>query len=297
MSPLVYNFPDGSFEQVPPTDPRARRFRAAVNVDDAIQWINDRPAGQPWMATVSFCLGPHPAHAAAGRTRRSRATWRAATSTAPMSTAQRGAVEPDDRVDRRRGRPPAGGDRPGPAGPATSGLVYSPRRTDTMVIVVGDNGSLGSTVKPPFDGSRAKGTAYQTGVWVPLIVAGPLVNGPDRVVSHMVNIADLYALFGEIAGIEDVRRAVPRPIDAAPMLPYLVNPEPGSDPRVELHPGRHQPAGERRRQRSLHHQLLLHADSRHEERLRGQRRHLVGRRPRRAGDQGVPPRASRTAAR
>ena len=39
---------------------------------------------------------------------------------------------------------------------------------------------------------------------MPLIVAGPLVNGPDRVVSHMVNIADLYALFGEIAGIEDV---------------------------------------------------------------------------------------------
>jgi hypothetical protein len=93
-----------------------------------------------------------------------------------------------------------------------------------MVIVLGDNGSLGSTVKPPFDTSRAKGTAYQTGVWVPLLVAGPLVENPDRVVSHMVNIADLYALFGEIAGIEDVQRAVPRPIDAASMLPYLRNP-------------------------------------------------------------------------
>jgi hypothetical protein len=40
----------------------------------------------------------------------------------------------------------------------------------------------------------------------------------------MVNIADLYALFGEIAGIEDVQKAVPRPIDAAPLLPYLTNP-------------------------------------------------------------------------
>ena len=61
-------------------------------------------------------------------------------------------------------------------------MIYDPKQTDTMVILVGDNGTLGTTVKPPFDPQRAKGTAYQTGVWVPLIVAGPLVNEaqPDR---------------------------------------------------------------------------------------------------------------------
>jgi hypothetical protein len=66
---------------------------------------------------------------------------------------------------------------------------------------------------------------YQTGVWVPLIVAGPLVNSPDREVTAMVNVADLFALFGEIAGI-DVRQAVPKShaLDAVPMLPYLTNP-------------------------------------------------------------------------
>jgi hypothetical protein len=56
-------------------------------------------------------------------------------------------------------------------------LVYRPDATDTMVIILGDNGSLGSTVKVPFNPERAKGTAYQTGVWVPLIVSGPLVEG------------------------------------------------------------------------------------------------------------------------
>jgi hypothetical protein len=40
----------------------------------------------------------------------------------------------------------------------------------------------------------------------------------------MVNVADLYALFGEIARI-DVRRAVPRTIDSVPLLPYLTNPD------------------------------------------------------------------------
>src|SRR5699024_8900762 len=61
-------------------------------------------------------------------------------------------------------------------------LVYQPD-SNTVVIIVGDNGSLPQTVKLPFDPSRAKGSAYQTGVWVPLIVAGPQVIAPDRSVN------------------------------------------------------------------------------------------------------------------
>jgi hypothetical protein len=45
----------------------------------------------------------------------------------------------------------------------------------------------------------------------------------------MVNVADLFELFGEIAGV-DVRRAVPKShiLDSAPMLPYLTNPNQAS---------------------------------------------------------------------
>jgi hypothetical protein len=71
-------------------------------------------------------------------------------------------------------------------------------------------------------------------VWVPLVVAGPLVERPGRDVEHMVNVTDLYSLFGEIAGIEDVRAAVPRPIDAQPMLPYLREPDHGSIRRTNF---------------------------------------------------------------
>src|SRR5262249_6334218 len=103
-------------------------------------------------------------------------------------------------------------------------VKYKPEQTDTMIVLVGDNGTLGFTVKLPFDSGRAKGTAYQTGVWVPLLVAGPLVKQANREVAEMVNIADLFALFGEIADI-DVRKAVPRTIDAEPMLAYLTDPK------------------------------------------------------------------------
>jgi len=223
VSPLVYNYPDGSVEQVPATDVRARRFRAAVVVDEAIKWINDRPPGRPWMATVSFAsahtpLMQPPVHE--GQPGNAQSSDLDCSQAAPQRVLANLMIESlDTEVGRllvktglaRRGR--------------SGRLSYQPRRTDTMVIIVGDNGSLGGTVKQPFDGSRAKGTAYQTGVWVPLIVAGPLVKSPDRAVSHMVNIADLYALFGEIAGIEDVQQAVPRPIDAAPMLAYIIDPQ------------------------------------------------------------------------
>ena len=221
VSPLIINREDGTVETVPYTDIRARTFRGSVPVDEAIEWITRQPADTPWMATVTFAsvhtplMQPPPALLASGA---------AATSGLDCANvvAQRIlANQMLEAVDTEIGRllVATGLARRNPLG----GLDYAPGDTNTMVIIVGDNGSLGSTVKAPFDTGRAKGTAYQTGVWVPLIVAGPLVNQPDREVKHMVNIADLYQLFGEIAGI-DVPASVPRPVDSAALLPYLVNP-------------------------------------------------------------------------
>jgi hypothetical protein len=149
VSSLVYNYPDGSVEQVPPTDIRARRFRATVAIDEAIKWINNRPDGRPWMATVSFASDHTPLMQP------------------PVNEAQSGNVESSnldcsngvvqrelanlmiESLDTELGRllVETGLARRGKDGR----LIYRPRRTDTMVIVLGDNGSLGSTVKPPFD--------------------------------------------------------------------------------------------------------------------------------------------------
>jgi hypothetical protein len=104
-------------------------------------------------------------------------------------------------------------------------LEYDPGASNTMVVIIGDNGTYAQSVKAPFDIQHAKGFVNQTGVWVPLIVSGPLVNSPDRDVQNMVNVADLFELFGEIAGL-DVREFVPksRILDSVSMLPYLTNP-------------------------------------------------------------------------
>lgn len=95
---------------------------------------------------------------------------------------------------------------------------------NTMVVIVGDNGSFGTTVRVEdgFSAGRSKATVYQTGVWVPLIVAGPLVTAPGRSVDDLVNVVDLFNLFGAIAGV-NVDAVVPtnHTLDAKPMLPYL----------------------------------------------------------------------------
>jgi len=221
VSPLVINREDGSVEQVPPTDARARRFRAAAAVDDAIDWIKGRAANQPWMATVSFASAHTPVMQPPADELLPENVASSALDCGNV-VAQRALTNlMIESIDTEISRLliAIGLARRGPDGT----LIYDPATTNTMVIVLGDNGSLGNAVKLPFNPQRAKGTAYQTGVWVPLIISGPLVASPGRAVTHMVNIADLFELFGEIAGL-DVHQVVPRPLDSVAVLPYLVNP-------------------------------------------------------------------------
>ena len=114
------------------------------------------------------------------------------------------------------------------------GVLGPDRRTlesldlkDTVIAIIGDNGSQGPAVRiaDGFEAARAKTTVYQTGVWVPLIVAGPVVASPGRDVDALVNAADLFQLFGDIAGVK-VAEIVPpsRPLDSQPVLPYLTTP-------------------------------------------------------------------------
>jgi len=51
-----------------------------------------------------------------------------------------------------------------------------------------------------------------------------MVNQPKRSVEAMINIADVYQLAGEVAGVDVHKAASPRTVDAQSMLPYLKQP-------------------------------------------------------------------------
>jgi hypothetical protein len=225
VSPLVI-IDNGSVEEVPLTDARARGYRTRIETDAAINWINSRSSNKPWMATVSYSAAHTP--------------WQQ-----PPKSLLAGHVGPLDHLtcsgaaiqtraiqdrmtealDTEFGRllVETGIATRNPDG----SLNYDPKASNTIIAIVGDNGSLASAVKRPFDFTRAKGTAYQTGVWDPLIIAGPQVVQPNREVDHMVNTVDLFQFFGELAGL-DVHKEVPRTVDSVGILPYLTDPGQGS---------------------------------------------------------------------
>jgi arylsulfatase A-like enzyme len=217
VSPLVIAGAAGVVTP-PNSDPRARGYRSRIETDAAIAWIKTRPSDRPWMATVSYSAAHTPYQQPPGSLVEGGGgdTLGCTDFGAQRDLSNKMTEAMDTEMGRLLVETGLATRR------ADGSLAYDPKAANTVIVIVGDNGTFPSVVKSPFDMTRAKATAYQTGVWVPLVVAGPVVAQPNRDVAHMVNIVDVFSLFGELAGI-DVPGSVPRTIDAAPLLPYLTN--------------------------------------------------------------------------
>jgi arylsulfatase A-like enzyme len=97
---------------------------------------------------------------------------------------------------------------------------------DTWVVFVADNGTPPAAADPPLEPiGRIKGSCFEGGIKVPLIVAGPGVAAPGRVRSDLVSVVDLFPTIGDMMGV-DVRAAVPadRPFDGISFIRSLRQP-------------------------------------------------------------------------
>lgn len=223
VSQKVINQGQGKPARVTPvSDPAGRGYRTTLETNFAINWIKAQPKSTPWMATVAFASAHTPYQPAPSSLVYSTATTlgHSCKDTGVESRAlMTGMIES---LDKELGRllVETGIARRNPDG----SIVYDPGKSNTVIVVVADNGSYALNVRAPFDPANSKGTVYQTGVWVPLIVSGPMVVSPGREEESMVNIVDLFSLFGDVAGL-NVRSQVPstHALDAHPIYPYLVN--------------------------------------------------------------------------
>jgi arylsulfatase A-like enzyme len=92
----------------------------------------------------------------------------------------------------------------------------------THVVFVGDNGTEWAVTEPPFVRDHGKGTPYEGGVNVPLIIAGPAVRSPGREEEALVSAVDLFASVLELGGVDPATALDPRrPIDSVSLVPYL----------------------------------------------------------------------------
>jgi arylsulfatase A-like enzyme len=202
----------------------SRAYAPTQEVDAALAWLPRQPPGKPWMLTLSFATDhtpyqPPPRNLVPSSVYASRLDCSAGETQRILSN------EMIEAMDQEIGRFLVQAGLARRTGPGT--IEYHPRDSNTMIVLVTDNGSFLADVKAPFDPLRSKGTPYQAGVWVEMLAAGPLVHEQmiGREVDHQVNIADLFQLFAEIAGV-DVRSVVPEShtLDAQSVLPYLTNP-------------------------------------------------------------------------
>lgn len=91
------------------------------------------------------------------------------------------------------------------------------RDPDAWVVFVGDNGSARDLCEPPFAALHAKGTLYEGGVNVPLLVRGPGVP-PSSECAALVSTTDLFGTLTELAS----RPAASE--DSVSFVPCLANP-------------------------------------------------------------------------
>ena len=93
---------------------------------------------------------------------------------------------------------------------------------NTVIIFLGDNGSHRNVIQAPFSENRSKGTLYQGGVHVPMIVSGPLVSRFGERDENLIGTADLFATIAEMTGIE-----LSQYEDSFSFLPLLSSPGQG----------------------------------------------------------------------
>ncbi len=73
-------------------------------------------------------------------------------------------------------------------------------KDNTIFIFIGDNGTPAQVVQE-YPGMRAKGTIYQGGINVPMVISGKEVSRINQTENALLNTTDLFATIANLAGI------------------------------------------------------------------------------------------------
>ena len=95
----------------------------------------------------------------------------------------------------------------------------------TNIVFIGDNGNQ-SQVAQISNPAKSKGTLYDYGIHVPMLVAGPVVQGGNRWSHELLSTVDLFSTMAEWSGLTNWRVGIPsnKTIDSRSFLPILKSP-------------------------------------------------------------------------
>lgn len=188
---------DGVPEQV-------NNYATTEVVDDALAWIADHDSA-PWVVWVGFNAPHTPLHAPPDDLHSYDLTkLDSATEPTPFFQAM------IESMDTEFGR-----------------LLDGVDRKDTIVIYLGDNGSMSMVNQDIYPEGHGKNSLGEGGLRIPLIISGPGI--PKGEVESMVHVVDLYATILDLTETE--AKDTPG-IDSLSLLPYIQ--DPAAAPHREL---------------------------------------------------------------
>ena len=76
-------------------------------------------------------------------------------------------------------------------------------RKNTVIIFMGDNGTPGRVIQSPFLSNQSKGSLFQGGIHVPLVVSGQGVTRSGKRDKSLINTVDLFSTIAQIAGVKN----------------------------------------------------------------------------------------------
>jgi arylsulfatase A-like enzyme len=178
-------------------------YATSEQVDDALAQITTMP--EPWFMYLGFNAPHTPLHAPPSN------LHSAELSGVPGDTANAHYRAMVEALDRELGRLLDG--------------IPPEIRAHTTILVLGDNGTPQQVMTPPSVPGNSKGTVFEGGVRVPLIVAGKHVAAPGTRCSALVQAVDLFPTVVELMGADlALGLGDSRPIDGVSLAPYLANP-------------------------------------------------------------------------
>ncbi len=188
-----------------------QNYATTVTATDAIEWINNQTS--PWFATVAFHAGHSPLHVPpnVGDRRALSGTVGEDCATSGNTNQQcfRAMVEVMDHY--------------------IGDILDQVDTSNTVIIFVADNGPAAGTVYQqdgtPFIRTHSKGTVYEGGINVPLIIGGgeniTLNNGEENA---LIQVQDIFSTVLDIANTASINN-----VDGQTLRPYLDGSQQSSD--------------------------------------------------------------------
>ena len=178
-------------------------YATTVAVDDAISWIAEQTT--PWCCTVAF-NAPHAPFHAPPETLHTQdlAGLDPMISPTPFYKAM---IEAMDSEIRR----------------LLSTLNEMDQLQGTLIIFVGDNGVPGEVAELPCVAGKVKGTPYECGVRVPMIICGPnVVVDTGREIETVTSVQDIFVTIAEFSGA-NLSELLPEEtiVDGVSLMPYI----------------------------------------------------------------------------